>query len=147
MLRKDVTVRIMLIECWGRMLRTWSCWLNVEEGCYGPDHDDWMFGIDVSVQIMLIECWGRTLRTGSCWLNVDEECYGPDHVDWMLRKDDQIEYEFDSTGIFHWCPARAFTDVLVSRFWVVLLGAKSLFKLLCLSVLQLDSVLLFLSFC
>ena len=41
------------------------------------------------------------------------------------RKDDQIEYEFDSTGIFHWCPARPFTDVLVSRWEKIILCQKT----------------------
>ena len=42
-----------------------------------------------------------------------------------FRKDDQIEYEFDSTGIFHWCPARPFTDVLVSRWEKIILCQKT----------------------
>ena len=28
---------------------------------------------------------------------------------------DQIKYEYDSTGIFHWCPARDIEKCLVSR--------------------------------
>ena len=31
------------------------------------------------------------------------------------RNEDQIKYEYDSTGIFHWCHARDIDNCLVSR--------------------------------
>ncbi len=38
------------------------------------------------------------------------------------RTDDQVQYEYDSTGIFHWCPARALEDVVLSRYGALLAG-------------------------
>ena len=48
----------------------------------------------------------------------------------ICRSDGQIEYEYDSTGIFHWCPARPMDEALLSRYIITWCPARPMDEVL-----------------